>query len=79
MSPGAPTGVYNRSLVEANEVRFKLTGEPVNPTQPREIVELKMATAKDAVQNLLKGEIDVIDHLFPADAQRLSEMKVSPW
>ena len=75
MSPGAPTGVYNRSLVEANEVRFKLTGEPVNPTQPREIVELKMATAKDAVQNLLKGEIDVIDHLFPADAQRLSEMK----
>ncbi len=34
-----------------------------------------MASPKDAVQNLLKGEIDVIDHLFPADAQRLSEMK----
>jgi len=75
LQTGEPTGVYRRSLDEANEVRFKLTGEPVNETQPREIVELKMATPRDAVNRLLRGEIDIIDHLFPADAMRLRNAK----
>ena len=75
LKPGEPTGVYARSLNDAGEVRFKLTGEPVTPSQPREIVELKMASAGDAISSLLRGEIDIIDHLFPADASRLREQR----
>jgi len=75
LKPGESTGVYQRSLDETNEVRFKLTGEPANETQPREIVELKMATARDAVMNLLRGEVDVVDHVLPADAMRLRNSK----
>jgi len=75
LKPGEPSGVYGRSLDESGEVRFKLTGDPVNQTQPREIVELKMASAGSAVSSLLRGEIDIIDHLFPADASRLREQR----
>ncbi len=71
MKPGDPTGVYSRFMNEQGETRFKLIGEPSVETQPREIVELKMETAADAVSSLLKGDIDVIDHLYPGDANRL--------
>ncbi len=71
MKRGDPTGVYNRIMNEQGETRFKLIGEPSVPTQPREIVELKMETAAKAVSSLLKGDIDVIDHLYPGDANRL--------
>ena len=75
LAPGEPSGVYRRSFAEGPEVRFKLTGEPANATQPREIVELKMPTARDAVSNLLRGEVDVIDHLFPSDAGKLRKSR----
>ncbi len=68
---GEPTGVYRRIFDEHGEARFGLTDEPATDSQPREIVELKMATAAEAVSRLLRGEIDVIDHLFPSDANRL--------
>lgn len=68
---GDPTGVYNRIMNEQGETRFKLIGDPTVETQPREIVELKMETAGVAVSSLLKGDIDVIDHLYPGDANRL--------
>lgn len=71
LPPGEPTGVYRRSLEAEGEVRFSLTGEPVTPTQPREIVELKMPTAAEAVASLLRGDIDVIDHILPSEANRL--------
>ena len=75
LNPGEPTGVYRRTVDETTEVRFKLTGEPANATQPREIVELKMASPREAVMSLMKGEIDIIDHVFPADAARLRKAK----
>lgn len=71
LGAGEPTGVYSRVFDQDGETRFRLTGQPANDTQPREIVELKMPTAVGAVSSLLKGEIDVIDHLFPSDANRL--------
>ncbi len=74
-APGSPTGAYGRSLVAEDEVRFKLVGEPANETQPREIVELQMETAADAIARLRRGEIDMIDHLFPADALRLRKSR----
>lgn len=71
LEPGAPTGAYEPFLNEGKETRFRLIGEPATETQPREVVELQMPTANDAVAQLLKGEIDVIDRLFPSDANRL--------
>ncbi len=71
LEPGAATGVYDRVFDEQGEVRFRLTGEPVTELQPREVVELKMPTAAAAVSQLLRGEIDVIDRVFPGDAARL--------
>jgi tetratricopeptide (TPR) repeat protein len=70
-APDTPTGVYAPAATDGAETRFRLTGEPVTETQPREIVEIKMPAASDAVTSLLKGEIDVIDRLFPSDAARL--------
>ncbi len=75
LGPGEPTGVYRQASEEGGEVRFKLTGEPVTLTQPREVVELKMATAGEAIAQLLRGEVDVIDHLFPADANKLRKSR----
>ena len=75
LGPGEPSGVYARTYDQDGEARFKLTGEPANATQPREIVEFKMATAQEAISGLVRGEIDVVDHLFPADALRLSKSR----
>jgi hypothetical protein len=75
LSPGEPSGVYARSFNEEGETRFKLTGEPANATQPREVVEFKMPSAQAAISGLVRGEIDIVDHLFPADALRLSKSR----
>lgn len=70
--PETPTGVYRRDVREENLTRFVLTQRDENfPTQPREVVEVDAPNAADAVGALLRGEIDLIDRLFPADAERL--------
>lgn len=73
--PGSPTGDYRRDVVEDDIVRYVLTGEPETPAQPREIVEIRSASAADSVNLLLQGRVDVLDQLFPADAVRLSRSK----
>ena len=40
-------------------------------TQPREVVERQFATPRQAIGVLRRGEIDLIDRLFPADVARL--------
>ena len=69
---GSPTGAYRRDVVEDKLTRFTLVGKPEPDTKPREIVELRIDSASDAVSKLLRGEVDVLDQLFPADALRLS-------
>ena len=73
--PKSPTGDYRRGSVEDDLVRYVLSGEPKVATQPREIVEIRSASASDGVSALLQGRIDVLDQLFPADAVRLSKSK----
>lgn len=73
--PLSPTGDYRRQEVDDDEVRYVLSGEPKTETQPREIVEVRCASAADAVNLLLQGEVDVLDQLFPADAVRLQRSK----
>lgn len=75
LAPGAPSGVYQRDFDQDGETRFKLVGEPANATQPREIVEMKMETAQSAISSLIRGEIDIVDHLFPGDALQLSRSR----
>ena len=77
---GSPTGDYRRDVVEEKLTRYTLVGKPETDTKPREIVEIRMDSASDAVAKLLQGEVDVLDQLFPADAMRLrknSSIRVS--
>jgi ABC-type transport system substrate-binding protein len=72
---GSPTGEYRRESIEDDRVRYVLSGPPITPTQPREIVEIRCESAAQGVNLLLQGEIDVLDQLFPADAVRLRKNK----
>src|SRR6056297_609252 len=70
--PETPTGAYRRDVRESDLTRYNLTQpDPDFPTQPREIVEVDSPNAADAVTSLLRGEVDILDRLFPADAERL--------
>ncbi|MCM2373328.1 ABC transporter substrate-binding protein [Rhodopirellula sp. ICT_H3.1] len=68
---GEPTGDYRRDVVEGDLIRYTLVGEQRTASQPREIVEIRTESASEGVAKLLKGEVDVLDQLFPADAVRL--------
>ena len=74
--PDAPTGAYQFKLRDEGIARFVYTGEDSSGSQPREIIELKLADSADAVPRLLRGELDVVDQLFPADAARLRQNPV---
>ncbi|MGB7328185.1 MAG: ABC transporter substrate-binding protein [Rubripirellula sp.] len=75
--PGSPTGDYrpDEKAKDDDVVRYVLRNEPKTPTQPRELVEMRMTSGADGVAKLLQGEVDVLDQLFPADAIRLSKSK----
>lgn len=73
--PMSPTGDYRRDVVEEDIVRYVLADEQKTETQPREIVEMRSASAADGVNLLLQGRVDVLDQLFPADAVRLQKSK----
>jgi tetratricopeptide (TPR) repeat protein len=69
--PGALPGDYYTSETEENETSFKLFESKQNG-QPVEVVEVFYDDPKKAVNDLLRGEIDVLDQLYPADARRLA-------
>lgn len=68
---GSPTGSYRFDLQEDGVTRYIYTGDDLQEHQPREVVEIELADSGDAVSGLLRGELDVVDQLFPADADRL--------
>ncbi|MDA8744474.1 ABC transporter substrate-binding protein [Rubripirellula amarantea] len=75
--PGSPTGDYRTDLVEDDYklVRYVLSGKPKTENQPREIVENRLDSGAEGVGQLLRGELDVLDQLFPADAVRLRKSR----
>ncbi|QDS95983.1 Bacterial extracellular solute-binding proteins, family 5 Middle [Roseimaritima multifibrata] len=74
--PKTPTGAYKPDVREENLTRYVLTQRNKDfPTQPREVVEVDQINAADSVSALLRGEVDVLDRLFPADAERLRGSK----
>ena len=75
--PGSPTGDYRRASVEDNArvIRYKLSGPPRTENQPREIIETRVRSGAEGVGLLLRGEIDVMDQLFPSDAIQLEKSR----
>lgn len=72
---GSPTGDYRLDVQTDDEVRFVLRNEPRVQTQPREIVETRLPSGTQAVAALLRGDVDICDQLFPADAIRLQKIR----
>ncbi len=74
-----PPGVLYRFKSQDGDIqRFEWASS--NPTvdyQPREIHEIKYTDPAQAINDLLRGDIEVIDRLFPADAKRLQASIVS--
>lgn len=70
----SPTGAYAPADDQYEEgvsrylLAENLAGEG---GRPREIAEVQQHDAADGVASLLRGDLDVLDHLFPADAARL--------
>ncbi len=69
--PGWLGGEYELSFSDEAESAFKLQAATASG-QPKEIVEVFYDDPKMAVNDLLLGEIDLIDQLYPADAARLA-------
>ncbi|MCA9128068.1 MAG: hypothetical protein KDB22_13325 [Planctomycetales bacterium] len=65
-------GAYVEEPVEEREAAFRLQSSSRKDGQPVEIVEVFYEDPKAAVNDLLRGEIDVLDQLYPADARRLA-------
>ena len=77
LPPGSPTGDYvpleDSSEPGVRRFLLKLKGDEDPGTRPREVVEVHQADADEAITNLLRGDVDVLDHIFPADAARLAK------
>ncbi|MCA9223002.1 MAG: hypothetical protein KDA71_21940 [Planctomycetales bacterium] len=67
------SGSYYLGGKAENEQQFLLKpNDPfARPGQPKEIVERYFASAEEAKQALMRGDIDVLDQLYPADAAKL--------
>lgn len=64
-------GDYRLEAEDEPETSFVLSEQSATPEQPVEVVEVFYSNPKEAVNDLLRGEIDVLDQLYPADAKRL--------
>ncbi len=69
---GTLPGSYDLGVEEQREASFVLRDREKLNGQPLEIVEVFYDDPQVAVNDLLRGELDVLDQLYPADAQRLS-------
>lgn len=70
-----PTTVGDFRITESDdgETEFKRLAESApQPGEPLEIVEIYYDSPKDAVSDLARGSIEVIDQLYPADVRRFS-------
>ncbi|RMF40814.1 MAG: hypothetical protein D6753_10860 [Planctomycetota bacterium] len=66
-------GPYRLNTQDQTETSFVLR-EPAQPGQPVEIVEVFYEDPKVAVNDLLRGELDVLDQLYPVDAKRIAAL-----
>lgn len=69
---GSLKGSYLNQPTDQNETSFIYRGSAPPNGQPVEIVEVFFDDPKMAVNELLRGELDILDQLYPADAKRLA-------
>ncbi len=69
---GSLPGRYQLGAVDNLETSYTIRGAKPTNGQPLEIVEVFYDDPKRAVNDLLRGELDVLDQLYPADAKRLA-------
>jgi tetratricopeptide (TPR) repeat protein len=70
-SESESSGFYESPKFTENEASFKLRSA-AGSKLPVEIVEIFYSDAKHAMNDLLRGDIDMIDQVYPADARRLA-------
>lgn len=70
--PGSLPGDYKLSFSDGRESSFVQRTPGQFDGQPVEIIEIFYEDPKLAVNDLLRGELDVIDQLYPADARKLA-------
>ena len=68
-SPWSLPNDYAVSEEDGTETSFKIRNRAGK--QPVEVIEIFYEDPKRAVNDLLRGDLDIIDQLFPADAKRL--------
>lgn len=71
-SLGSLPGPYESDSSDVREASFKLRSTAERHGQPVEVIEVFYDDPKEAVNDLLRGEIDILDQLYPADAKRLA-------
>jgi ABC-type transport system substrate-binding protein len=72
MESNALEGNYAPPKFTDNEASFRLRTASSNSKLPTEIVEIFYSDPKEAVNDLLRGNIDIIDQIYPTDARRLA-------
>ncbi len=65
-------GPYALNMRGDREVSFELRDATAKSGLPLEIIEVFYDDPKQAVNDLLRGDIDVLDQVYPADARRLA-------
>jgi ABC-type transport system substrate-binding protein len=70
--PGGLPGPYGQPEITEEESVFKLRSTAKATSQPVEIVEVHYRSPKEAINDLLRERIDILDQVFPADARDLA-------
>jgi tetratricopeptide (TPR) repeat protein len=65
-------GPYQFAAQDAQETSFAIRSGTEQHGQPAEVIEVFYDDPKRAVNDLLRGEVDALDQLYPADAKRLA-------
>ncbi len=65
-------GPYQFAAQDAQETSFAIRSAIEQHGQPAEVIEVFYDDPQRAVNDLLRGEVDVLDQLYPADAKRLA-------
>ena len=65
-------GDYLLADRQSDETVFTLRPELPKSGQPLEVIEVFYSDTQQAINDLLRGSIDVLDQVYPADAKRLA-------
>lgn len=70
-------GLYRLNATDKLETSFVVRDKQASGGAPVEIVEVFYEDAKVAANDLLRGEIDAVDQVYPTDARRYEQSKLA--